>query len=344
MKRRMLSTPRPAHPTHGSRPLNCLLTPHRRLTREAAELPHLLRAERAVLRPVWAYLGPVSAEAYRLHTRRCPETHARAAVLDRLATELRRHRRAEALEVLALGVGEGRLDVHLAARLLGAGDRSSSLALVDLSEPLLTAAYTHADETLPLVAVWALLADLEELSTYADLLFLPGRQRVIWLLGGTLGELDDELRFVQYGLAACTAGDLLVLDVSLSAGKSEATRRGRQGDPMRQRLADAQAWLTGALVPYVDGGPLEWTLRLDAGGAVPGSYAWSAVARLPGTLRPREIELWRRKYYQAAPLARCLRALGWEQVAACRYGDALPAELQVFRRCAESGGRAKEAP
>ena len=156
-------------------------------------MPHTLRAERTALRPVWAYLGPASAEAYRLYVRRCPEAQERAARLDMLAAAIGPHLRAVPLDMLVLGTGEGRQDVLLATRLLATSAPSSSLGLVDLSEPLLTTAYVHAVESLPHIAVWTLLADLEELSSYADLLSLCGRQRVTVLLGGTLGELEDEL-------------------------------------------------------------------------------------------------------------------------------------------------------
>ncbi|MFO0574264.1 MAG: hypothetical protein U1A78_09710 [Polyangia bacterium] len=303
-------------------------------------MPHTLRAERTALRPVWAYLGPASAEAYRLYVRRFPEAQARAARLDLLATAIRPHLRAAPLDVLVLGIGEGRQDLYLATRLLGTGAPASSLGLVDLSEPLLTPAYVHALEALPHVAVWALLADLEELSSYADLLSLSGRQRVITLLGGTLGEIEDELRFVRYGLAFCGAGDVLVLDLPLSAGENPDVVWACQGEAVQRQLDEAKPWLTTALTPYAAGEPIEWTLRLDLDAALPGSYAWTAVALLPGESPPREIELWRRKHYQPAPLRERLGALGWEQVAACRYGEALPGELQVYRR----GGAAEPTP
>ena len=332
MKRRPLGTPRPSQPPERSRWLNCVLTPHRRLSREAAEMPHTLRAERTALRPIWAYLGPASADSYRLYVRRCPETQARAASLDLLATLIRPHLRAKSLDVLVLGVGEGRQDIYLATRLLRAGDPASSLGLVDLSEPLLTAAYVHAAESLPHVAVWALLADLEELSSYADLLSLLDRQRVIVLLGGTLGEIEDELRFLRYGLAFCTAGDLLVLDVPLSAGGDNAVRSKRQGAAAQQRLDAAAAWLTTALSPYSDGEPLAWSLRLNSGEGIRGSYSWTAVASGHASSGPCAIELWRCKYYESAPLIEQLYALGWEHVAACAYGGPLPGELQVYRR------------
>ena len=343
MKRRPLGTPRPSQPPERSRWLNCVLTPHRRLSREAAEMPHTLRAERTALRPVWAYLGAASAAAYRLYVRRCPEAQAWAASLDPLVVALRPHLRAEPLDVLVLGIGEGRPHIRLVAQLLDAHD-AVSLGLVDLSEPLLSAAYVHAAESLPHVAVWALLADLEELSSHADLLSLSGRQRVILLLGGTLGELEDELRFLRYGLAFCGAGDLLVLDLPLAAGESQEVRWARQGEAAQRQLDAAKPWLTAALTPYVDGEPIEWTLRLEPDAALPGSYAWSAVALLPGEFPPREIALWRRKHYQPAPLRERLCALGWEHVAACRYGEVLPGELQIYRRCGAAGHATKETP
>ena len=130
-----------------------------------------------------------------------------------------------------------------------------------------------------------------------------------------------------------------MLDVPLSAGETDEIRWARQGHAAQRRLDDAGAWLTGALAPHVSGVPMEWTLRLDAGAGLPGSYAWSAVALVAGGAQTREIELWRRRHYQPALLLERLRALGWEQVAACRYGEAEAAELQVYRRQAQPGGQ-----
>ena len=105
-----------------------------------------------------------------------------------------------------------------------------------------------------------------------------------------------------------------------------------QGDAAQQRLDEARAWLTAALAPYVDGEPIDWALRLDPCAALSGSYAWSTVALLPGESQTREIELWRRKHYEPGLLAKSLGSLGWAQVAACRYRDAQPGELHVYRR------------
>lgn len=288
-------------------------------------------ASRRVLRPAWAYLGPASAQAFCRFRTRSAQAQAMAAGLGPLAVQIGAHLRPEPLEVLALGAGDGTHEVLLLESLRAAGAVPASLALLDLSEPLLARAYPHAVERLPQVDVWALLADLEELSVHADVLFLPKRQRLVLALGGLLGELEDELRFVRHGLARCTEGDLLALDVPCAAGDTAALVQDLEGAAVRRLLQAARTWLTAALVPHLPDVPLEWSLRLETGGVVPGSHAWCATSRIPILPRPREIEIYRWRRYDPRRLTACLAGLDWDLVAACSYGAAA-GELHLYRR------------
>ena len=329
-------------PTCEAPPLNALLTPRRLLEREAGLLPQALRGPRCLVRPVWAYLGLPSALAYRRYLTRSPATQARATGLRALAAVILAHLRRAPLDVLALGVGDGAQEVRLVQHLAEQHGAPLSLCLQDLSEPLLSCAYRRATESLPPSAqkeLWALLADLEELTLHADLLFRPERQRLVLLLGDTLGELEDELRFLRYGLAGCTAGDLLALEVPLAIAGSEAAITSRQGDAANQFLDEAQEWLTAALAPHVLARPSEWALRLDTQERIPGCYAWCVLATVNTDPGPRTIEVYRRRHYDPARLATCLRALGWDPVAAPLVGDSGDSAVHLFRRCADADAR-----
>lgn len=347
--RRATLRPPPSLPTPeaAAPPLNALLTPRRLLEREASLLPQVLRGPRCVLRPAWAYLGLPSALAYRRYLARSPAAQERAAALPALAAAILAHLRRAPLDVLALGVGDGTHEVSLAQHLAEERGEPLSLCLQDLSEPLLSCAYLRAAEALSPHAqkeLWALLADLEELSLHADLLFRTERQRLVLMLGGTLGELEDELRFLRYGLAQCKLGDLLALEVPLAVAGSEAAITSRQGEAANQFLDDAQEWLTAALAPHALARPSEWTLRLETQERVPGCYAWCVEAKVDTDPGPCTIEVYRRRHYDPARLATCLRALGWEPVAAPLVGDSEYSAVHLFRRCADADARSPVFP
>jgi transcriptional regulator with XRE-family HTH domain len=316
-----------------ARPLNALLTPHARLAREAATIPFLRAAPRTVMRPVWAYLGPASAHAYRRFRARSVEAQALASALSALAPQLRSHLRPLPLELLALGVGDGTHDVFLTQHLLDLAVPLRSVCLQDLSEPLLAHAYLHAVERVPPdIEVWALLADLEELSMHAEVLRAPGCHRLVLLLGGTLGELEDELRFLRYGLSFCRPGDLLVLDVPVAASPSSGEISEQEEDEAHRRLAELRPWLMTVLAPHIPDASLSWAVRLERKETLSGSYAWCVDAALPGESTPRTFEVYRFKRYTPALLTQRLAALGWEQLAVHPYGSPARAELQVYCR------------
>lgn len=330
--------PDKARPIHAPvRRLNCLLAPHSMLEQEARILPQALGAPRSVLRSAWAYLGISCALAYRRVVARDPLAPARGAEMSALAHTIRRRLQRLPLDVLALGVGEGAHEVRLAQHLLGGRTEPLSLCVHDLSAPLLTVAYQRAAQSFAeaQIELWALHADLEELSAHAELLFVPGRQRLVLLLGGTLGELADELRFLRYGLAACAPGDLLVLDVPVAVAGPEEAIWSRQGDAAHRFFEDAREWLTLALGSHLPGLPIEWSVRLSHPETVPGSYAWCAVATVHEEEREREIEVYRCRRYDPRRLAALLASLGWEPVAMQRYGEPLAGELHLYQRRAQ---------
>ncbi|MFO0578079.1 MAG: L-histidine N(alpha)-methyltransferase [Polyangia bacterium] len=280
-----------------------------------------------------------SARAYQRQQERSPSFHDRAAGLRALAAAIRAHLRPAPLDVLALGTGDGAHEVRLVQHLLEAHTAPLSLCLQDLSEPLLSWAYQRAAERLlphARLELWALLADLEELSAHADLLSVSGRQRLVLLLGGTLGELTDALRFVRYGVAWCEPGDLLVLDVPLAVEGSEEEIWTQQGEAAQRALDAAREWLTAGIAPHTLGVPLEWSLHLEHPECLPARYAWCALATVGTDPRPCEIEAYRRRHYDAAELAASLDRLGWQLLVRQRYGSPAVGEMHLYRRRAPS--------
>lgn len=339
-----LIPPLPARRPKTPRPLNCVLTPHDRVAQEASLLRSMRHAARRVLRPVWAYLGPASAHAFLRFRSRSPHAHAMATGLWELAAQIEPHLGPRPLEVLALGAGDGTPEVLLVEHLIGRGAVPRSMCLVDLSEPLLSRAYAWAVERLAQTEVWGLLADLEELSKHTDLLVAPDAQRLVLLLGGTLGELDDELRFLRHGLARCMPGDLLVLDVPLSLGDSEERVRKHEGLAARQAFDEAKDWLGASLAPHLPDLPLEWSLHLETRDVVLEHHSWCVKATVPSLRQPRAIEPYRFKRYSPARVTACLAPLGWERVAVCPYGNPAVGELHLYQRRTESDGLGRGHP
>jgi uncharacterized SAM-dependent methyltransferase len=126
-----------------------------------------------------------------------------------------------ALQVLALGAGDGHSETQLVGHLLACGVSRMELCLLDISHPLLTFAYRHAVDHLtrqPQVHVWALHGNFHQLPLYSALHRSATRRprRLVTLLGETLAHLDHELRFLQQCLLACEVDDLLLLDVPVA--------------------------------------------------------------------------------------------------------------------------------
>jgi hypothetical protein len=236
---------------------------------------------------------------------------------------------AGALQVIALGCGDGVSETHLTGYLVEAQARSVELCLLDISQPLLSYAYQHAADvlaSLPNVDVWAIQGNFHHLPLYAEFFASnpqKRRRRLFCMLGGTLANLDEELRFLRQSLLTCVEGDLLLLDVPLVGAAGDQPAELRQCDKL---LADGvpppyAAWLGGPIWRHareVTGIDFSWEVETRC--SVPGSYALLAVAAVRASKRgDRRFSLFRFSRYDPAKLAVCLSEIGWEEMGAVAY-------------------------
>ena len=215
--------------------LNCFVAPSYDALALVAEFSRFLTGAGGHVEQSTAYLEHQSAAAYLSLCRNSlavADLRARMP-LAQVAKQIRAATGPVALQVIALGAGDGVLEVRLARHLLDEQAPAIDLCLLDLSQPLLNCALGHAAEVLADVGnarVWGVQCDFHQLPLYPELFQSPTgprHPRLYCLLGGTLANLDQEPRFLQQCLLPCEPGDLLLLDIeSVSAPIDQ-----RGGDP-----------------------------------------------------------------------------------------------------------------
>lgn len=253
---------------------------------------------------------------------------------------------AASLDLIALGSGDGKKETRLAQLLLDrAAPSDLRLYLLDISQPLLGAAYKHAADVLGDrrgVAVFAIQGNMHHLPRYRQLLYTPQsshRRRLAVMLGGTFGNLDNEILFLRNGLAGLGADDLLLLDIAKAYASADRPSEIQRLDPRlsgRLPLGWQQAYerfLSGPILRYTRGATaVEFSAVLDRSACtLPGSYAVDlrAQVKLQGEEK-RAFTMMRFKRYDPEQLSVSLAAEGWATVGTWRYGD--DRLLQLFQR------------
>lgn len=341
--------PSPPLPDDGGRALNWLVTPGYNGVQLVADHARFLRGGGGHVEQSGAYLDHHSAHAF-LRTLHAPTEAARhrdgfplAAVAEGLLAVA-----APPLHLVALGPGDGALEVALVQALLRAGAPPDvELCLLELSQPLLSVAYQRAAAVFGLSGergayAFAVQGSFHALPAYPLYHRLAGerRRRVFLLLGLTLGSLDDERRLLGDGLAAVSErGDCLLVDCVLApaaAGDPVAKEALRRCDPL---LADGlhplqREWLAGPLHRADGDAEVELALRLEPA-AQPGSYALDVVAtvRAPGRAERRFV-VFRFRRHAAGALATAMAQSGWRLVASWERAlqGALRSAVLLFQR------------
>ena len=100
------------------------------------------------------------------------------------------------------------------------------LFLLDIRHVLLNAAHKHAVETLPTTPVLTVHGNFYELPRYSMLTQPRERcRRLYTLLGLTLVNLREEVRFFRDTLSCGASGDLFLCDVLFAYAPPRTTRR-----------------------------------------------------------------------------------------------------------------------
>jgi transcriptional regulator with XRE-family HTH domain len=322
--------------------LNCYITPSYDALSMVAEFKRFLNGAGGHVEQTCAYIDPESAAAYLTlcqNSARVASLRARLP-LARMAKQIVAASDAGALQVIALGCGDGVSETHLTGYLVEAQARSVELCLLDISQPLLSYAYQHAAEalaSLPNVDVWAIQGNFHHLPLYAEFFAATPqkrRRRLFCMLGGTLANLDQELQFLRQSLLTCVEGDLLLLDVPLVGAAGNQPGELRQCDKLFAEGVPPQyaAWLGGPIWRHTRGVTgIDFSWEVETRCSVPGSYALLAMAALRASSRvDRRFSLFRFSRYDPAKLAVCLSEIGWEEMGAVAYAG--EHSLRLYRK------------
>lgn len=215
------------------------------------------------------------------------------------------------LDVVALGVGDGKTEVRLVRNIvdaLPAGAGRIWLNLLDISNALVSEAQRHAAAVLAGdVDVVTSHANLHDVGQYAGVHSAEGegdRRSLYTLLGYTMANLDNEVRFFS-DLAGCAApGDLCALDFQIAAAPAERPEQVLKKDPALTSPLPAKYvdWMAGPIRRHTHGlESVRSETRLDVHCPVPGSY--EVLCIIIATMRDRQerrFQMWRVKRYEAA--------------------------------------------
>ncbi len=159
---------------------NCWLTPEYDALKLHGELTMLLNGRGGHLEQTYLYLDPSSAAAWYSIAEQEVYTLARKLMpMDRIAECIAERAGGVGLDVIGLGCGDGKDEVRLTQSLLERhGNPNLRLYLLDISQPLLCAAYRYAAEVLAecsSVSVCAIQGNFHNLQRYKPLLHVPER-------------------------------------------------------------------------------------------------------------------------------------------------------------------------
>ena len=234
----------------------------------------------------------------------------------------------QALTVNALGCGDGKTEAmlvkHLQMQLRM--PKQTELFLLDVSHSLLNAAYRHCCETLPDIRTYTIHGSFLDLPKLPMLVSpLRGRMRLYAMLGFTLINLNDELRFFRDTLSCCEPGELFLFDLQIARAPASERQKILKLDPIGNgKLRPSQAtFLSGPIRRYCQGAEeidIRW--ELAPSGGVPGSYGFDAIARV--TMRDgrpdRRFLMFRVRRYDPKLLSDSLAELGWKTIERIDYG------------------------
>jgi len=327
---------------------NCYIPPGYEPLRMVQQLVRILNGPGGHIEQTYTYLEHRSAIAY-MALGHDPAYVARYRAIYPFA-ELARRIGEECgqtpLKVIALGPGDGNLEVRFVQQLLGEITRPDiELVLFDISQPLLNAAYQHALDTFgeqSPVHTLMMQGNFHDLAMYPQVTYAPAksrRRRIYTMMGNTLANLDNEPRFFQHCMSHCLPGDFLVLDIRrrqapLDSGE-EAIKKADPAfhNPFPKPLAE---WLSTPIrmhCPNLMVCELSYVLQTEC--PIPGSYSLDAVATVKlNNQAVRRFSMSRAKSYDDALLVQSLARFGWECVLSLPIGpqERAPVAMLLVKR------------
>ena len=294
------------------------------------DLADTLNSSSGQLEQTYVYVDTQSAKDW-IATSSTPEYDAanRSPVpLEPMAKRIAETIGEHALSTTVLGCGDGRTEARLLTELeqhlrLPA---QSEVFLLDISHALLNTAYRHFRETLPNLTTYTVHGNFLELPRLPMLVgSLRGRRRLHVMLGYTLVNLNDELRYFRDILNCCPTGDLFLCDVNIALAPAADREQIKRIDPIATgKVRSSHAtWLSGIIRRYCNGADqIKLHTELAPLGGIPGSYGFDLIAtvKMRDGQPDRRFLMQRLRRYDPKQLTDCLAELGWKTIERIDYG------------------------
>lgn len=299
----------------------------------ASDMAQIFNGPGGTLEQTFAYLDPQSAADWYEYSN-LPgylESFRSKIPVELLARAVMDASTAKSLDLVALGVGDGKSETRLTQALsqLLPGPAALRMYLLEISHPLLVTAYKHAVAGLPgELPVFPIHGNFLDLPRVLPLQQQPGRERRrLWtMFGNTMGNLAHEPSFLADVGASSRPGDLLLLDVQKTWAPARDLKAIRKDDPIFNGPMHpvAERWLSGPVLRHCRGArEVRFDLVPHNRCTLAGSYeiTFSADVTFDGG-RQRRFEVFRVRRYDVAKLTSELNDLGWRCVFSALYGPA----------------------
>jgi transcriptional regulator with XRE-family HTH domain len=261
------------------------------------------------------------------------DAFSNTSALEQVARRIAAESGAGGLDVIALGSGDAKSEVKLVEYLLQHGHahgvQDIRLFLLDISHSLLTVGHANAREALggSLKSILALHGNFHDLPKYP--LFserdVRTRTRVFTMLGCTLANLDNEVRFFRDTMSSAAKGDFFIADFTNVYASADDPEQIRAVDPhyLSGIRSGYKTWLGGPLHRYQKGlADLAFSMDINTDCSVRGSYELTYVAHVTIQATPsrRRFAIFRVKRYDVEKLEECLSRSGWHAQERLPYG------------------------
>ncbi len=324
-----------ADPTGDSIIPTSWLAPHYDPAQLITSMVEQLNSSGGSLEQTTAYLDYQSAKDFLdiASSQSYLDSFSKLEMLDRVAQRIAAESGGGGLDVIALGCGdakrESKLVEYLVSRCKERGGVDIRLFLLDISHLLLTVGHNNARDALgksvkSIVALHGNFHDLPKYPLYSEK-DVRTRTRVFTMLGCTLANLDNEVRFFRDTMSSAVQGDFFLTDFTNTYASAESPEQIRAADPhYLSGIREAtKSWLAGPLYRYHKGiSEIEVSMDLNTDCTVRGSYELTYVANVTvaGTPTKRRFAIFRVKRYDAEKLEECLSRCGWQPMERLPYG------------------------
>lgn len=298
----------------------------------ARDMHRLLNGPGGTLEQTYAYIDPQSAADWYDYANlptMVEQWRNKLPVADLVAAALGRGD-ARGLDLVSLGVGDGKSETRLAEHLLEHEAPDLRVYYLDISHSLLVEAYKQASIVLRGRApIFPIHGNFLALRSVIPLAYRTEDRRRLWtMIGNTFGNLDHEPRFLADLTACSRTGDLLLLDVQLAYAPAWDLAAIRAGDPVMAGNVPApvERWLTGPVRRHCrNAADVSLGVEVSLRCPLPGSYQLNFIASATPDSGPAvRHHLFLARRYTLEALGAELADLGWRPLFSAAYGPGKP--------------------